>query len=174
MATSVKRPSGNPTDIVKSMENILSNNNSLSEVNLNNIENISQEVLVSFADAFISNTHIEVFSLANTHADDQVDYVDFNFLSGKAILAFIGSLHYNTTLVELWQPEAHLWRPSRDRNGEIAKGQHHPVETGLPLSLTWSKDERNWYFNPQPGLSEANAAATKERTRWSRKKWGAI
>uniref|UniRef100_A0A671NJU9 Leiomodin-3 n=1 Tax=Sinocyclocheilus anshuiensis TaxID=1608454 RepID=A0A671NJU9_9TELE len=112
-----ERPSGNPTDIVKTLENILSNDTSLNEVNLNNIENISQEVLVSFADALISNTHVEVFSLANTHADDQVAFalaemlkkncsitnlnVESNFISGKGILALIGSVQYNTTLVEL-------------------------------------------------------------------------
>ncbi|XP_016425361.1 leiomodin-2a [Sinocyclocheilus rhinocerous] len=112
-----ERPSGNPTDIVKTLENILSNDTSLSEVNLNNIENISQEVLVSFAEALITNTHVEVFSLANTHADDQVAFalakmlkkncsitnlnVESNFISGKGILALIGSLQYNTTLVEL-------------------------------------------------------------------------
>uniref|UniRef100_A0A672ML54 Leiomodin-3 n=1 Tax=Sinocyclocheilus grahami TaxID=75366 RepID=A0A672ML54_SINGR len=112
-----ERPSGNPTDIVKTLENILSNDTSLSEVNLNNIENISQEVLVSFAEALITNTHVEVFSLANTHADDQVAFalakmlkkncsitnlnVESNLISGKGILALIGSLQYNTTLVEL-------------------------------------------------------------------------
>ncbi|KAK2867324.1 hypothetical protein Q8A67_025441 [Cirrhinus molitorella] len=112
-----ERPSGNPTDIVKTLENILSDDSSLSEVNLNNIENISQEVLVSFADALTSNTHVEVFSLANTHADDQVASalakmlkkncsitnlnVESNFISGKGILALVGSLQYNTTLVEL-------------------------------------------------------------------------
>ncbi|XP_077067163.1 leiomodin-2a isoform X2 [Siphateles boraxobius] len=111
------RPSGNPTDIEKTLENILSNDTSLSEVNLNNIENISQGVLVSFANALISNTHVEVFSIANTHADDQVALalakmlkkncsitnlnVESNFISGKGILALIGSLQYNTTLVEL-------------------------------------------------------------------------
>lgn len=111
------RPSSNPTDIDKTLENILSNDTSLSEVNLNNIENISQGVLVSFANALISNTHVEVFSIANTHADDQVALalakmlkkncsitnlnVESNFISGKGILALIGSLQYNTTLVEL-------------------------------------------------------------------------
>lgn len=112
-----ERPSGNPTDIVKTLENILNNDTSLSDVNLNNIENISQEVLVSFADALITNTHVEVFSLVNTHADDQVAFalskmlkkncritnlnVESNFISGKGILALIGSLQCNTTLVEL-------------------------------------------------------------------------
>lgn len=51
-----ERPSGNPTDVVKTLENILSNDSSLSEVNLNNIEDITQEVLVSFADVLATLT----------------------------------------------------------------------------------------------------------------------
>ncbi|XP_065147193.1 leiomodin-2a [Paramisgurnus dabryanus] len=105
------------SDIDKILEKILSNDSSLTSVNLNNIENISQAVFVSFANALISNTHVEVFSLANTHADDQVAIalakmlernrritnlnVESNFISGKGILALIGSLQHNTTLLEL-------------------------------------------------------------------------
>ncbi|XDV52806.1 hypothetical protein PO909_021464 [Leuciscus waleckii] len=83
------RPSRNPTDIDKTLENILMNDTSLSEVNLNNIENISQGVLV--------------FSIANTHKNCSITNlnVESNFISGKGILALIGSLQDNTTLVEL-------------------------------------------------------------------------
>lgn len=107
----------NPTDIDKTLEHVLSNATSLSEVNLNNVENLSQGVLVGFADALTSNTHVEVFNLANTHADDQVALalakmlkanssitrlnVESNFISGKGILALIKSLQYNNTLTEL-------------------------------------------------------------------------
>ncbi|XP_056308137.1 leiomodin-2a [Danio aesculapii] len=116
-SATLDRPSCNPTDIDKTLEHILSNATSLSEVNLNNVENISQGVLVSFADALTSNTHVEVFNLANTHADDQVALalakmlktncsitilnVESNFISGKGILALIKSLQYNNTLIEL-------------------------------------------------------------------------
>nr|XP_055049147.1 leiomodin-2a [Misgurnus anguillicaudatus] len=105
------------SDIDKILQKILSNDASVISVNLNNIENISQAVLVSFANALISNTQVEVFSLANTHADDQVAIalakmlernrritnlnVESNFISGKGILALIGSLQHNTTLLEL-------------------------------------------------------------------------
>uniref|UniRef100_A0A8C1QMK3 Leiomodin 2 (cardiac) a n=1 Tax=Cyprinus carpio TaxID=7962 RepID=A0A8C1QMK3_CYPCA len=87
-----ERPSGNPTDVVKTLENILSNDSSLSEVNLNNIEDITQEVLVI---AFVLTKMLKTnCSITNLN-------VESNFISGKGILALIGSLQYNTTLVEL-------------------------------------------------------------------------
>uniref|UniRef100_A0A9J7Y5J8 Leiomodin 2 (cardiac) a n=1 Tax=Cyprinus carpio carpio TaxID=630221 RepID=A0A9J7Y5J8_CYPCA len=91
-----KRPSGNPTDVVKTLENILSNDSSLSEVNLNNIEDITQEVLVSFADVLATLTLRFSTNCSITNLN-----VESNFISGKGILALIGSLQYNTTLVEL-------------------------------------------------------------------------
>uniref|UniRef100_A0A8C1KSJ9 Leiomodin 2 (cardiac) a n=1 Tax=Cyprinus carpio TaxID=7962 RepID=A0A8C1KSJ9_CYPCA len=93
-----ERPSGNPTDVVKTLENILSNDSSLSEVNLNNIEDITQEVLVSFADVLATLTLR--FSALPTPIITNLN-VESNFISGKGILALIGSLQYNTTLVEL-------------------------------------------------------------------------
>lgn len=155
------RPSGNPTDIDKTLENILSNDTSLSEVNLNNIENISQGVLVSFANALISNTHVEVFSIANTHADDQVALalakmlekncsitnlnVESNFISGKGILALIGSLQYNTTLVELrfhnqrhicgGQAEMEMVKLLRDNTTLLKLGYHFDLP-GPRMSAT--------------------------------------
>uniref|UniRef100_A0A8C1KSM8 Leiomodin 2 (cardiac) a n=1 Tax=Cyprinus carpio TaxID=7962 RepID=A0A8C1KSM8_CYPCA len=86
-----ERPSGNPTDVVKTLENILSNDSSLSEVNLNNIEDITQEVLVTFVLTKMLKTNCSITNLN----------VESNFISGKGILALIGSLQYNTTLVEL-------------------------------------------------------------------------
>ncbi|XP_050955336.1 leiomodin-2a [Labeo rohita] len=156
-----ERSSGNPTDIVKTLENILSDDTSLSEVNLNNIENISQEVLVSFADALTSNTHVEVFSLANTHADDQVAFalgkmlkkncsitnlnVESNFISGKGILALIGSLQHNTTLVELrfhnqrhicgGQVEMEMVKMLRDNTTLLKLGYHFDLP-GPRMSAT--------------------------------------
>lgn len=74
----------------------------LSKVNLNNMEDISQEALRT-------NTH--VFSLANTHADDRVAFaiaktlrenrfirslnIESNFLSGQGVLALLAALQHN-------------------------------------------------------------------------------
>ncbi|XP_041852961.1 leiomodin-2a isoform X2 [Melanotaenia boesemani] len=110
-------PSVNPTVISKALEQILSNDPNMTEVNLNNIDNIPQDTLLSFAEALCVNNHVHVFSLANTHADDRVAFaiakmllenhsiknlnIESNFVSGQGILALIAALQHNSTLVEL-------------------------------------------------------------------------
>uniref|UniRef100_A0A8C5HD59 Leiomodin-3 n=1 Tax=Gouania willdenowi TaxID=441366 RepID=A0A8C5HD59_GOUWI len=112
-----ERPSGNPIVIDKALEQIISDDPSMIEVNLNNIEDILPETLLRFADALCTNTHVHVFSLANTHADDRVAFaiskmlrencsirnlnIESNFVSGQGILALFAALQHNQTLVEL-------------------------------------------------------------------------
>lgn len=107
----------NPIVIDKALEQILNNDPALCEVNLNNKEEISQEILLRFAEALCSNTHVQFFSLANTHADDKVAFaiakmlcenssirnlnIESNFVSGQGILAILGALQKNQALVEL-------------------------------------------------------------------------
>ncbi|XP_071763815.2 leiomodin-2a [Centroberyx gerrardi] len=119
------RPSGNPIVIDKALEQILRDDPTMSELNLNNIEDISQETLLRFAEALCTNTHVRVFSLANTHADDRVAFavskmlrenrsiknlnIESNFVSGQGILALLASLQQNVTLVELrFQNQRHI------------------------------------------------------------------
>ncbi|XP_055046820.2 leiomodin-2 [Misgurnus anguillicaudatus] len=111
------RLSGNPTVVDDVLEKILNNDSDTIEVNLNNIENISQGTLIRFSEALCSNTHVRFFSLANTHADDQVAIaiakmlrenchitnlnIESNFITGKGILALVQALTRNRTLTEL-------------------------------------------------------------------------
>lgn len=111
------RPSGNPIVIENALEQILRDDPTLNEVNLNNIEDISQETLLRFTEALCANTHVHLFSLANTHADDRVAFavskmlrencsiknlnIESNFVSGQGILAILAALQHNRTLVEL-------------------------------------------------------------------------
>lgn len=108
---------GNPVVIDEVLELVVGNEASLSEVNLNNADNISMETLVRLAEALISNTHVRVFSLANTRADDRVATsvahmlrknstvttvnMDSNYISGAGVLALMASLRHNCTLEEL-------------------------------------------------------------------------
>lgn len=89
----------------------------MNEVNLNNIQDISQETLLGFAEASCTNTNVHVFSLSNTQADDRAAFaiskmlhrnqfirnlnIESNFVSGKGILALLAALQHNRTLVEL-------------------------------------------------------------------------
>lgn len=115
--TTSDRASGNPIVIDEALEQVLGDDPAMTEVNLNNIEDISQETLLRFAEALCTNTHVHVFSLANTHADDRVAFaiskmlrencsirnlnIESNFVSGQGILALLAALQHNHTLVEL-------------------------------------------------------------------------
>ncbi|XP_052028408.1 leiomodin-2 [Apodemus sylvaticus] len=110
-------PCGNPTVIEDALEKIRNNDPDTTEVNLNNIENITSQTLSRFADALKENTVVKTFSLANTHADDAAAIaiaemlkvnehitsinVESNFITGKGILAIMRALQHNTVLTEL-------------------------------------------------------------------------
>lgn len=117
MNVTSERLSGNPIIIDEALEQILGDDPTMNEVNLNNIEDISQDTLLRFAEALCTNTQVHVFSLANTHADDRVAFaiskmlrenhsirnlnIESNFVSGQGILALLAALQHNRTLVEL-------------------------------------------------------------------------
>ncbi|XP_021047398.1 leiomodin-2 [Mus pahari] len=110
-------PCGNPTVIEDALEKIRNNDPDTTEVNLNNIENITTPTLSRFAEALKENTVVKTFSLANTHADDAAAIaiadmlkvnehitsvnVESNFITGKGILAIMRALQHNTVLTEL-------------------------------------------------------------------------
>nr|EAL24334.1 leiomodin 2 (cardiac) [Homo sapiens] len=110
-------PCGNPTVIEDALDKIKSNDPDTTEVNLNNIENITTQTLTRFAEALKDNTVVKTFSLANTHADDSAAMaiaemlkvnehitnvnVESNFITGKGILAIMRALQHNTVLTEL-------------------------------------------------------------------------
>lgn len=99
------------------MEQVRSNDPSLSELNVNNSEVIKTKTLMEFAEALRNNTHVKTFALANCRADDHVAYaiggmlrsnksitsvnLDSNHLTGKGILSLIQALLHNSTLTEL-------------------------------------------------------------------------
>ncbi|XP_034725662.1 leiomodin-1 [Etheostoma cragini] len=107
------------------MEQIWSNDPSLTELNVNNSEVIKTKTLIEFAEALHKNTHVKTFALANCRADDHVAYaiagtlrsnktltsinVDSNHLTGKGILSLIQALPHNSTLTELrFQNQRHI------------------------------------------------------------------
>lgn len=107
------------------MEQVRSNDPSLTELNVNNSEVIKTKTLIEFAAALHKNTNVKKFALANCRADDHVAYaiagtlranktitsinVDSNHLTGKGILALIQALQHNSTLTELrFQNQRHI------------------------------------------------------------------
>ncbi|XP_061430137.1 leiomodin-3-like [Lethenteron reissneri] len=111
------RLSGNPTIVDDALRGVQNNDPELTEVNLNNIENVPMETLVQFAEALKKNKHVKVFSIANTHSDDNVAYaianmlranrsidklnLESNFISGRGIVAIMRCLQFNEALLEL-------------------------------------------------------------------------
>uniref|UniRef100_A0A8C2GH91 Leiomodin-3 n=1 Tax=Cyprinus carpio TaxID=7962 RepID=A0A8C2GH91_CYPCA len=111
------RPSGNETNLETTLDKIRNNSPSVTDVNLNNIENIPKEMLLDYVDALKKNRHVKTFSIANTGADENVAFalanmlrenrsittlnIESNFITGKGIVAIIRCLQFNETLTEL-------------------------------------------------------------------------
>ncbi|KAM7402398.1 hypothetical protein PAMP_017642 [Pampus punctatissimus] len=107
------------------MEQVRSNDPSLTELNVNNSEVIKTKTLIEFAEALHNNTYVKKFALANCRADDHVAYaiagtlrsnktitsinLDSNHLTGKGILSLIQGLQHNSVLTELrFQNQRHI------------------------------------------------------------------
>ncbi|XP_026524839.1 leiomodin-2 [Notechis scutatus] len=154
-------PCGNPTVIEDALEKVRSNDTETTEVNLNNIENITPQMLTHFAQALQNNTEVKTFNLANTHADDNVAMaiagmlkvnehivslnLDSNFITGKGILAIMRALQNNKVLTELRfhnqrhimgsQAEMDMVKLLRD-NATIVKLGYHFELAGPRMSMT--------------------------------------
>uniref|UniRef100_A0A8C4QWN4 Leiomodin-3 n=1 Tax=Eptatretus burgeri TaxID=7764 RepID=A0A8C4QWN4_EPTBU len=149
------------------LENIRQNNAELTDVNLNNKENVSTETLVVFAQALCNNTAVSCWSLANTRADDRVALavaamlrqnkglrtlnVESNFIGGRGIIAIVSALRYNDTLIELrfhnqrhilgGRVEMDMARLLRDNSTLLRLGYH--FELAGPRMTTASLLSRN-------------------------------
>ncbi|XP_006896016.1 PREDICTED: leiomodin-3 [Elephantulus edwardii] len=111
------RPSGNQTDLDGSLRRVRANDPELTELNLNNVENIPKEMLLDLVSALRKNKHVRTLSLANVGADDSVAFalanmlrenrsvralnVESNALSGRGVVALARCLQFNETLTEL-------------------------------------------------------------------------
>lgn len=106
-----------PSIFDEPLERVRNNDPGMTEVNVNNSDCITNEILVRFAEALEFNTTVRAFALANTRADDHVAFaiammlrgnraitslnLDSNHITGKGILAIFRALLQNTTLTEL-------------------------------------------------------------------------
>ncbi|XP_055787548.1 leiomodin-3-like [Salvelinus fontinalis] len=116
-AKKTSRPSGNETNLDTTLDKICNNNPNITDVNLNNIENIPKEMLIEYVNALKKNKHVKTFSIANTGADENIAFtlanmlrenrsittlnIESNFITGKGIIAIIRCLQFNETLTEL-------------------------------------------------------------------------
>ncbi|XP_064333400.1 leiomodin-1 isoform X2 [Camelus dromedarius] len=106
-----------PSIFDEPLERVKRNDPEVTEVNVNNSDCITTEILVRFAEALEFNTVVKTFALANTRADDHVAFaiaimlkanktitslnLDSNHITGKGILAIFRALLQNSSLTEL-------------------------------------------------------------------------
>ncbi|XP_032376389.1 leiomodin-3 [Etheostoma spectabile] len=149
------RPSGNETNLESTLDKIRNNNPSITEVNLNNIENIPKEMLLDYVNALKKNKHVKTFSIANTGVDENIAFnlanmlrenrgittlnIESNFVTGKGIVAIIRCLQFNETLTEL-----------RFHNQRHMLGHHAEMEISRLLKANHTLLKMGYHFE-QPG-----------------------
>lgn len=149
------RPSGNETNLESTLDKIRNNNPSVTEVNLNNIENIPKEMLLDYVNALKKNRHVKTFSIANTGVDENIAFslanmlrenrsvttlnIESNFITGKGIVAIIRCLQFNETLTEL-----------RFHNQRHMLGHHAEMEISRLLKANNTLLKMGYHFE-QPG-----------------------
>ncbi|XP_068997441.1 leiomodin-3 [Embiotoca jacksoni] len=149
------RPSGNETNLESTFDKVRNNNPSVTEVNLNNIENIPKEMLLDYVNALKKNKHVKTFSIANTGVDENIAFnlanmlrenrsittlnIESNFVTGKGIVAIIRCLQFNETLTEL-----------RFHNQRHMLGHHAEMEISRLLKANNTLLKMGYHFE-QPG-----------------------
>ncbi|CAG04016.1 unnamed protein product [Tetraodon nigroviridis] len=156
------RPSGNETNLDSTLEKIRKNCPSVTEVNLNNIENIPKEMLLDYVNALKKNKHVKSFSIANTGVDESIAFtlanmvrenrsiktlnIESNFITGKGIVAIIRCLQFNETLTEL-----------RFHNQRHMLGHHAEMEISRLLKANNTLLKMGYHFElPGPRMVVTN------------------
>ncbi|XP_073679524.1 leiomodin-3 [Garra rufa] len=162
LAKKTARPSGNETNLETTLNRIRNNNPSVTDVNLNNIENIPKEMLLDYVNALKKNRHVKTFSIANTGADENVAFalanmlrenrsiatlnIESNFITGKGIVAIIRCLQFNETLTEL-----------RFHNQRHMLGHHAEMEVSRLLKANNTLLKMGYHFElPGPRMVVTN------------------
>lgn len=156
------RPSGNETNLDSTLDKIRKNNPSITDVNLNNIENIPKEMLLDYVNVLKKNKHVKTFSIANTGVDENIAFnlanmlrenrsittlnIESNFVTGKGIVAIIRCLQFNETLTEL-----------RFHNQRHMLGHHAEMEISRLLKANNTLLKMGYHFElPGPRMVVTN------------------
>eukprot|EP00064_Thunnus_orientalis_P003265 superscaffoldBa00000259_g3274 len=152
----------NETNLESTLDKIRNNNPSVTEVNLNNIENIPKEMLLDYVNALKKNKHVKTFSIANTGVDENTAFslanmlrenrsittlnIESNFVTGKGIVAIIRCLQFNETLTEL-----------RFHNQRHMLGHHAEMEISRLLKANNTLLKMGYHFElPGPRMVVTN------------------
>lgn len=170
------RPSGNDTNLESTLDKVCKHNPSITEINLNNIENIPKQMLLDYIEALKKNKYVKTFSIANTGADETVAFslakmlrenrsittlnIESNFITGKGIIAIMRCLQFNETLTEL-----------RFHNQRHMLGHHAEMEVGRLLKANNTLLKVGYHFElPGPRMVVTNLLTRNlDRQRQQRK-----
>uniref|UniRef100_A0A3Q3F5H7 Leiomodin-3 n=1 Tax=Labrus bergylta TaxID=56723 RepID=A0A3Q3F5H7_9LABR len=158
----VDPPVRNETNLDSTLDKIRKNNPSVTEVNLNNIENIPKEMLLDYVNGLKKNKHVKTFSIANTGVDENIAFnlanmlrenrsittlnIESNFITGKGIVAIIRCLQFNETLTEL-----------RFHNQRHMLGHHSEMEISRLLKANNTLLKMGYHFElPGPRMVVTN------------------
>uniref|UniRef100_A0A8C8FU38 Leiomodin-3 n=1 Tax=Oncorhynchus tshawytscha TaxID=74940 RepID=A0A8C8FU38_ONCTS len=133
-AKKTSRPSWNETNLDTTLDKICNNNPTITDVNLNNIENIPKEMLIEYVNALKKNKHVETFSIANIA---NIAFTLANMLreNRKGIIAIIRCLQFNETLTEL-----------RFHNQRHMLGHHAEIEVSRLLKANNTLLKMGYHF----------------------------
>lgn len=156
----------NPTNVEDTLQRVKSNDNTLTEVNLNNIKNIPIPTLKDFAKSMEKNTHVKKFSLAATRSNDPVAVafsdmlrenktlrslnLESNFITGAGVQALVDALRDNDMLTEI-----------KIDNQRQQLGTTVEMEIAKMLEENKSIVKFGYHFTQQGPRSRAAAAITK-------------
>ncbi|XP_072316112.1 tropomodulin-4 [Eucyclogobius newberryi] len=156
----------NTTNVEETLERIISNDSSLTEVNLNNIKDIPIPTLREVFEAMKENSHVESLSIAATRSNDPVAYacaemlqentslqslnIESNFITSDGMRAIIKAMTSNATLVELKIDN------QRQRLGDSVE-----MEIASMLENNSSILKFGYHFNQQGPRTRAAMAITR-------------
>uniref|UniRef100_A0A8C6SW95 Tropomodulin 4 (muscle) n=1 Tax=Neogobius melanostomus TaxID=47308 RepID=A0A8C6SW95_9GOBI len=156
----------NTTNVEETLERIISNDSSLTEVNLNNIKDIPIPTLKEIFEAMKENSCVESLSIAATRSNDPVAYacaemlqentslqslnIESNFITSDGMMAIIKAMTSNATLVELKIDN------QRQRLGDSVE-----MEIASMLENNSSILKFGYHFNQQGPRARAAMAITR-------------
>ncbi|XP_074661359.1 tropomodulin-like isoform X2 [Tubulanus polymorphus] len=106
----------NDTDVEASIQKLKGNDSKLTDLNLNNLKNISDERLFNLFDAMKKNKHLRTFSMANIQGSDkhvkklaeaikeneslEVVNIESNFITGECLVLMMEAINENKNITE--------------------------------------------------------------------------
>ncbi|XP_006641810.1 tropomodulin-4 [Lepisosteus oculatus] len=156
----------NPTNVEETLRKIKSNDQSLTDVNLNNIKDIPIPTLKEIFEGMKTNTSVRSLSIAATRSNDPVAFaaaemlkvnkslqslnIESNFITGEGMMAVMKAMRENSTLTEI-----------KIDNQRHSLGDSVEMEIAAMLESNPSIVKIGYHFTQQGPRARAAIAITK-------------